>query len=113
MLGDYNYVDGFSLGQKLEISGKLNSANRLTFIPEAYYATARKQLIWQAGLRLDYAPMRLGSLSIFAGDVSADFNPLGIDRFDDASSILLWGKNNRMLYRRKYVQIRNAIDQVS
>lgn len=109
-LRDYNYVDGFGLGQKFELSTKVNKISRLTFRPEVYYTTARKQMVWNGELHLNYAPMRLGNIHVFGGDISTDFNETGINRMDDAFSILFWGKNHRMLYRKQYMKIRNEID---
>ncbi len=109
-LKDYSFVDGFSLGQKFELSAKLNQSNKLVFTPELYYTTARKNLVWSATLELKYAPMRLGHLIVSAGDVSADFSPSGTALPDDAFSTLFYGENHRMLYRNKYFHLRNAID---
>jgi hypothetical protein len=108
---EYNYVDGLWIGQSLALSAKWNNYNNsLTLSPDLYYAAARKTLIWNAKLSLKYAPMRLGKLELSGGNVSEDYNPLGIPRLDNASSTLLWGHNVSMLYNKKYLKIKNTID---
>ena len=109
-LRDYNFVDGFGLGQRFEISTKVNSDNKLLLIPEIYYTTARKQIVWKSDLEFNYLPMRQGLLRLSVGDVSADFNPQGVPLLGNAVSSLLWGRNRRMLYRQKYTQLSNDVD---
>lgn len=106
---DYNFVDGFGLGQKLDLSAKLDSVNRITISPEMYYTTARKRLIYKTTLTLDYAPLRFGKFEISVGDISSDFNETGVNRIDNAISSLLWGRNRSMLYRKKYINIKNTV----
>jgi len=110
-LRDYNFVDGFGLGQKFEISKRFNNKRTsLLLTPEVYYTTARKSMIWTVGLQLNYSPMHLGSLSMLGGDTSSDYNPQGANVFDNAYSSLLWAKNEKMFYRKKYVSVKNDID---
>lgn len=110
-LRDYNFVDGFGLGQKFDISSKFNNKrNRFAVSPEIYYTTARKSMIWAVNMYLDYAPMRLGNLQVSGGDTSADYNSLGANLFDNAYSSLLWARNDKMYYRKKYVSVKNNID---
>jgi len=110
-LREYNFVDGFWLGQKFSITTKWNSGNNsFSVSPEIFYTTARKRVIWQTGLSLHYAPLKLGLLDISFGDTSADFNPSGVNWFDNSISTLLWGKNEKMLYRKKYIELNNKID---
>ncbi|MFV0469024.1 MAG: DUF5686 and carboxypeptidase regulatory-like domain-containing protein [Dysgonomonas sp.] len=110
MIGDYNFVDGFWLGQKLAISTKIGDKNKITFTPNVYYASARKDLICNADLELQYAPMRMGNLLISGGSITEDFNPEGITRTDNFLGSLLWAKNYNMLYERKYLSVSNSID---
>jgi hypothetical protein len=111
LLSEYNYVDGLWLGQRFDISTKWNNYNNsLTLSPALYYTSARKSLVWDVKLALKYAPMRLGVLEISGGDTTEDYNPLGIPRLDNASSTLLWGYNVAMLYRKRYLKIKNTID---
>lgn len=110
-LRDYNFVDGFGLGQKLEVSTQFNNKrNKLTLAPEVYYVTARKSMIWSTELQLDYAPMKIGQLLLSAGDISDDYNPQGTTLIDNAYGSLIWGRNERLLHRKKYAFIKNKID---
>lgn len=83
---DYNFVDGFGLGQKIELSFKLNETKRLAIAPEVYYTTARKKINWKTDLTLDYAPLRFGRFEVSVGDTSSDFNVDGANKLDNAIS---------------------------
>ena len=107
---DYNFVDGFGLGQKFELSTKVGKNNRLTLTPEVYYTVARKDMVWRLDADYEYSPMRLGLLQFGIGDVLSNFNPEGANRFDNATSSLLWGDNVTMLYRQRFMKIKNGID---
>lgn len=112
-LGDYNFVDGFHLGQTVSISIKPDSLHKLTFTPKAYYTTARKDLIYGFSTQLDYAPMRQGWFNIAIGSTSEDFNRNGITRYDNATSSFFAGQNYSMLYSKRYLNIKNNIDIVN
>lgn len=108
---EYNFVDGFWIGQGFSVETKLNKDNnKVKFSPKLYYATSRKKLIWETSLSLEYAPMSLGYLTVSVGNVSEDYNPWGITRFDNAISSLMWGDNVSMLYQKNYVMVKNDID---
>lgn len=108
---DYNFVEGFGLGQKFKVSTKLNdNKSVLSLTPEVYYTTALKAMVWSTDLKLDYSPMRLGEAILSVGDVSADYNPHGATRIDNAYGSLIWGINERMLYRKRYLLAKNVVD---
>lgn len=112
-LRDYNFVDGFGLGQKLELSTKVHQNNKLTLGAEAYYTTAREAMVWSADLQLDYAPLQLGQLSLSAGDTSSDFNQFGVSKLDNAINSLVYGRNRAMLYRNKFAEVSNTISIIN
>jgi hypothetical protein len=109
-LRDYNFVDGFELGQKISVTTKLGKTNKLQISPDIYYTTARKSLAWKTDIGLSYAPMRIGKLALSFGDVATDFNPEGPTRLDNAFSSLIRQSNIVMFYRKKYAEISNQVD---
>lgn len=109
-LRDYNFVDGFGLGQKIEVSTKVGQHNKIALSPDVYYTTARKKMVWKSDLTFDYAPMRLGHLRISGGRTSTEFNHSGPNRLDNAIGSLLWGRNASMFYEQTYLMLRNDIN---
>lgn len=109
-LRDYNFVDGFGIGQRFSLSRNVSPGNKWIVTPEVYYTTARKAILWKTNLEIRYAPMQIGRLSFSFGDISADFNPEGPHRLDNAYSSILYQKNISMFYRKKYGEINNSID---
>lgn len=107
---EYNFVDGLWLGQKFKIRTKLNKRNRLEIAPYLYYALSRKRLLGGGDINMNYAPLRLGRLTVSAGSVSEDFNPNGIIRFNNAASSLIKGKNYNYFYQKDFVSVINNID---
>lgn len=107
---EYNFVDGFHLGQKFELNYRWQKNRSITLTPFAYYATARKRMLAGSKIQLNYAPMRLGKLSISGGSNTEDFNPIGINRTYNALSSLLRGKNYDYLYQKDYIEISNEIE---
>ena len=83
-LADYNFVDGYRIGQRIAfgvnldknsnswvrrdanaivIGPNVNASHALTLSPAVYYTTARKQVDFTIDGTLNYAPLRLGKLS--------------------------------------------------
>lgn len=112
-LRDYNFVDGFGLGQKLEVSTRIHQNNKLTLGTEAHYTTAREAMVWNVNLQLDYAPMQLGKLEVRVGDMSSDFNEDGVSKLDNAINSLVYGRNRSMLYRNKFAEVSNTISVIN
>lgn len=109
-LKEFNFVDGWWLGQRFQIESKIGKHNRLVFSPHLYYVLSRKRLLGGADVDFKYAPLRLGNLKISAGSVSEDFNPDGIHRFNNFSSSLIYGRNYNYFYQKDYVSAFNHID---
>ncbi|MBK5721737.1 carboxypeptidase-like regulatory domain-containing protein [Dysgonomonas sp. Marseille-P4677] len=55
---DYNYVDGFWIGEKFEIKSKLSGNRTLNITPHIYYVTARHRAIGWSDAVFNYAPDR-------------------------------------------------------
>jgi hypothetical protein len=108
---EYNFVDGYWAGAKLTAGIRLNRQTKLSFTPEAYYATARKEWLAAGLLALDYAPRRLGKLSVSAGALSADFNgESGESRIINAFSSLLFARNDMKFYDKRFLSVDNEIE---
>jgi len=107
---EYNFVDGVWLGQKFELTTKLNGHNKLKIAPYLYYAQARKNLIGGGDIELTYAPKNDGKLNISGGSTSVDYNPEGIYRLNNAFASLIRGRNNNFYYEKEFVNVENKID---
>lgn len=110
ILRDYNFVDGYGLGYKFSLSKKMKAKNKLTLTPEIYYTTERNSWVWKTDIEYTYSPLRLGKVIFSAGNSTTDYNPVGVNRQDNAMSSYLWGQNKSMFYRNKFAQITNHID---
>lgn len=108
---DYNFVDGFWLGGKFTTGIQLSDASRLKLTPSLYYTTARKSLVGQGELSLDYALHRRGSLILSGGKVSADYNEeSGESRLINAFASAFFGRNDMKLYDKQFLSVRNKIE---
>lgn len=111
-LPEYNFVDGYWIGQRFDLGIHIGKHNSLHVIPAVYYATARKRVLWETALRLDYAPLRFGLLELSAGSTTTDYNPDGALRIENALNSLLWGKNRSMLYQNDYIRFKHKIELI-
>jgi len=108
---EYNFVDGAWVGAKLTAGVNLNKQTKLSFTPEAYYTTARKEWIGTGTLALDYAPRRLGKLSVSGGILSADFNgESGESRIINGISSLFFARNDMKFYDKRFLSIDNKVE---
>lgn len=108
---EYNFVDGFWIGQKLDLTIHTQKKRRLTLTPSLYYATARKTWLWQVNGKYAYSPMRGGVLEAGMGYVSADYKgKAGGMRFENELTSLFCADNFMKFYSNRYVYARNAID---
>ena len=109
---EYNFVDGFWIGQRLSL--EIRDSARvpiITLTPSAYYVTARRTVNWNMEALYRYAPMRNGTLTIAGGDKTADFNGVsGNSRIINALASILIAENRMKFYRRQYVEMGNSID---
>lgn len=110
VIPEYNFVDGYWVGQEIDWGINVGKDNALHVIPSVYYATARKRVLWQTRLTFDYAPLRFGHLSLSMGSTTSDYNPVGALRIENALNSLLWGKNRSMLYQNDYIRLENNLE---
>lgn len=109
---EYNFVDGFWIGQRLMFSYRRPGSRRsLQITPAAYYATARRAFIGQLDATFRYAPLRHGELTLTASDATADYaGEYATARLINALSSLLFAENASRLYRRQAVGLTHRID---
>ena len=110
---EYNFVDGFRIGQRIETGVYLSeNKNRLLSIaPAVYYTTARKEIDYKIDGTLIYAPMRNGHLSISTGNTIADHAARnGTGRFGNTLGSILFAGNTAKFYQKKYASISNRVD---
>jgi hypothetical protein len=108
---EYNWVDGFQLGQSFELDFKKKKNTGWRISPAFYWATARKKLLWQTDVSFDYAPKRLGQVRLSFGKDSEDFSGSnGMSRLGNSYYSFFWGINDIRLYENTYKKIANTID---
>ena len=109
---EYNFVDGFWIGQRLTFSYRHPSSGRsLRITPAAYYATARRTGIYQFDATFRYAPMRQGVLTLSASDATEDYaGEYATARLINSLASLLFAENASRLYRRQAVGLTHRID---
>ena len=110
-LKEYNFVDGFWLGQSLTYNYAINKQNSFSISPSVYYATARKEALWHASATVNYAPMLLGRFSASAGHISRDINAeSGESRLMNSIAALDLGQNFIRFYDSHFFRAENRID---
>ena len=109
---EYNFVDGFWIGQRLTFGIDLPGRGRsLQIAPAAYYATARRAGIYRFDASLRYAPLRHGVLTFSASDASEDYaGRYATNRLIQSVASLLFAENAGRLYRLQSVGVTHAID---
>ena len=94
VLKEYNFSDGWWLGQKLSLTVNTKKATKLTISPSVYYTTARKTPVWEMNSSYDYAPASNGRFGLSFGNISADVqDKQGTTRFLNAVASLFFGDN--------------------
>lgn len=108
---EYNFVDGFWIGQRLTYSYRHPSSGRsLRITPAAYYATARRTGIYQFDATFRYAPMRQGELTLSASDATEDYaGEYATARLINSLASLLFAENASRLYRRQAIGLTHRI----
>ena len=107
---DYNYVDGFWLGEKFEIKTKLSGNRSIDITPHIYYVTARHRAIGWSDAVFNYAPDKRGLLTLSLGSKSEDFNSLTVTRYQNYFMSLFFGDNYNFLYQKDYVTLGHSIN---
>lgn len=108
---EYNFVDGFWLGQKFNFGIDFSKKRSLKITPSVYYLTARKDVSWQVENSFKYDPLRHGNLTVAAGNATADYaGTNGTSRFNNSLSSLFFADNTAKLYQKKFVSASHQID---
>ncbi len=109
-LKEYNFVDGFWLGQTLSMNYSIDKYSSFSFSPSIYYTTAREKWLWNMSASLSYAPMSLGKLNISTGHISRDINSInGESRLMNTITSLDLGQSFIRFYDSHYVKANNSI----
>ena len=108
---NYNFVEGFRIGQKIGAGVKFNGYRSISLSPAVYYVTARKTANFTIDGVLTYAGMQNGKVAVSAGRTSSDFaGNNGTGRFGNTLSSLLLTQNTAKYYYKKYAALSNNID---
>lgn len=111
ILKEYNFVDGFWLGQKLNLNVKLPGNTSLSVTPRGYYTTARKTLNWNTEVTYRYMPLSDGQLTFSIGNSSYDIQGnTGTPRLLNSLSSLLAGDNVIRFYQNQTLKIGNRLN---
>ncbi|MDR1742851.1 MAG: DUF5686 and carboxypeptidase regulatory-like domain-containing protein [Dysgonamonadaceae bacterium] len=110
-LNEYNFVDGFSLGQSLQYRLNLDSNCFLKIKPDVRYVTTRQTLRWKTEVQWHYQPFRQGYASLSFGHTAEDINRLyGMNRFLNSITAAAYGGNYIRFYDRVFFHATNRID---
>ncbi len=108
---EYNFTDGFWLGQKFTLGKNFKRKRTLELSPSVYYITARKEVNWQVEGTYTYSPLRNGVLQVSGGKTTADFNrENGELRWLNALSSLLFATNPIRFYEKEFIEANHRID---
>lgn len=111
VLSEYNFVDGFWLGQQTTFSFPMAPQRRFELNAGLHYVTARKSWVWNAGIVFPYALRQNGRLAIDAGDSSIDYKQeTGSVRLENSLTSFVGGYNFLKFYRGQYLRFSNEID---
>jgi hypothetical protein len=106
---DYNYVDGFWLGNKFDMKLQLSRNTSVEAYPYIYYTTARKRALSGSDIIYNYFPKKRGQLTLSLGSRTEDFNNLTLTRYQNYFNSLVLGENHNFFYQRDYISISNNI----
>ncbi len=107
----YNFVDGFWLGQQFTLHTSFTESRALTVSPSLYYTTAGKSINWQIDGSYQYAPMRRGNVSLSGGQTTADYNgESGTLLAINSIASLFFGENPVKFYKKKFVALSNTVE---
>ena len=108
---EYNFIDGFRIGQRIETGIKFDNNRVLSITPSAYYTTARKEIDFTIDGSLTYAPLKNGQLNVSTGNTIADYaEKNGTGRFGNMLGSILFAGNTAKFYQKKYFSISNKVD---
>ena len=107
----YDFVDGFWLGQQFTLRTNFTESRALTVSPSLYYTTAGKSINWQIDGSYQYAPMRRGNVSLSGGQTTADYNgESGTLLAINSIASLFFGENPVKFYKKKFIALSNTVE---
>lgn len=108
---EYNFVDGFWIGQRADLNIRLNDYQSMEIKPFVHFLTARKTVAWGTEVIFPYFSKHNATLSLSVGDKSMDFKQSeGTLRLENALTSLVDGCNFMKFYRAKYVRLYNSME---
>lgn len=111
VVGDFNFVDGYQLGQNFALEYSANKNMPLVLKPSVYYSTSRDKLLWDVSLTLRCSPLRNGIFSIQAGAGSKDISSnSSTSRFINSYASFFLGMNPVKFMSEEYVKLSGEID---
>lgn len=111
LVGDFNFTDGYQIGQNLYASYRINNNSSVVLTPELYYSTLRKEWLYKADAIYTYSPLRLGRLFLSAGEGSSNISrSSGISPLVNSYASFLFGLNPVKFHSRRWVEGTNSID---
>jgi hypothetical protein len=111
LVGDFNFTDGYQIGQNLYASYRINNNSSVVLTPEFYYSTLRNEWLYKADAIYTYSPLRLGRLSLSAGEGSSNISrSSGISPLVNSYASFLFGLNPVKFHSRRWVEGTNSID---
>lgn len=106
---DYNYVDGFWLGNRFDIKVKINQKRSIEVYPYIYYVTGRNRILGGSDITYNYNQRKNNYFSFNFGSRSDDFNNLSLTRYQNYFASLFLGENYNFFYQRDFASINNSI----
>lgn len=106
---DYNYVDGFWLGNKFDLKMKFQNKRTIEAYPYIYYITGRNRIVGGSDISYNYNRRRKGKLTLTFGSRSDDFNNLSMTRYQNYFASLVMGENYNFFYQRDFASVSNSI----
>lgn len=108
---EYNFVDGFKVGQRFETGIDFDNNRSLSIAPSVYYTTARKEIDFTIDGALTYAPLRNGKLTVSGGNTITDYaGRNGTGRLGNALASLFFAGNTAKFYQKKFAAVSNRVD---
>lgn len=107
----YDFVNGFWLGQQFSFRTDFTKDRSLTITPSVYYTTARKRINWLVDGTYSFAPLKRGRISVTGGQTTVDYNGTdGTLLLINSVASLFFGENPVKFYDKKFVSLNGAID---
>jgi len=108
---EYNFVDGFRIGQRISIGVNFDKNRSFSISPAVYYTTARKEIDYVIEGKLTYAPLHNGKFIVSTGNTITDYaGRNGTGRFINTLGSILYAENTAKFYQKRFVAVSNSFD---